>query len=138
LPFTVGLQLFPAVKVEGKVREIAPQADPVTRLRRVRIALNNPPESFRLGTTVTATLDKTQSPTLRVPASAVLAKGRANFVWVVDQPWSTVSLHKVDLAGDPAGARVAGGLAPGARIVTAGIHSLKPGQHVRIEQDQNP
>jgi len=49
-----------------------------------------------------------------------------------------VSLHKVDLAGDPAGASVADGVAPGARIVTAGIHSLKPGQHVRIEQDQKP
>jgi membrane fusion protein, multidrug efflux system len=138
LPFTVGLQLLPAVQVEGKVREIAPQADPATRLRRVRIALNNPPESFRLGTTVTAKLGKAQSPTLRVPASAVLAKDGANFVWVVDQPASTVSLHKVDLAGDPAGPRVAGGLAPGARIVTAGIHSLKQGQQVRIEQDQKP
>jgi membrane fusion protein, multidrug efflux system len=138
LPFTVGLQLLPAVRVVGKVREIAPQADPVTRLRRVRIALNNPPESFRLGTTVTATLDKTQSPTLRVPTSAVLDKDGANFVWVVDQPASTVSLHKVDVAGDSAGDRVAGGLAPGARIVTAGIHSLKQGQHVRIEQDQKP
>ena len=31
LPFTVGLQLLPAVQVEGKVREIAPQADPATR-----------------------------------------------------------------------------------------------------------
>jgi membrane fusion protein, multidrug efflux system len=138
LPFTVGLQLLPAVEVEGKVREIAPQADPATRLRRVRIALNSPPESFRLGTTVTAKLGKEQSPTLRVPASAVLAKDGANFVWVVDQPANTVSLHKVDLAGDPAGARVAGGLAPGVRIVTAGIHSLKQAQQVRIEQDQKP
>ena len=138
LPFTVGLQLLPAVQVEGKVREIAPQADPVTRLRRVRIALNNPPESFRLGATVTAKLSKAQSPTLRVPASAVLAKDGANFVWVVDQPASTVSLHKVELAEDQAGARVTGGLVPGARIVTAGIHSLKQGQHVRIEQDQKP
>src|SRR5205085_6554271 len=31
LAFTVGLQLLPAVEVEGKIREIAPQADPVTR-----------------------------------------------------------------------------------------------------------
>ncbi|MFH0298585.1 efflux RND transporter periplasmic adaptor subunit [Bradyrhizobium sp. 31Argb] len=138
LPFTVGLQLLPAVQVQGKVREIAPQADPVTRLRRVRITLDNPPESFRLGTTVTATLGEAQSPTLRIPASAVVAKDGANFVWVIDQPASTVSLHKVDLAGDPAGARVAGGVAPGARIVIAGIHSLKQGQQVRIEQDQKP
>ena len=138
LPFTVGLQLLPAVQVEGKVREIAPQADPATRLRRVRIALNNPSESFRLGTTITAKLGKRQSPTLRVPASAVLAQDGANFVWVVDQPTSTVLLQKVDLATDQAGARVTSGLAAGARIVTAGIHSLKQGQQVRIEQDQKP
>jgi membrane fusion protein, multidrug efflux system len=138
LPFTVGLQLLPAVQVEGKIREIAPQADPVTRLRRVRIALSNPPDSFRLGATVTAKLGKEQTPILRLPASAVLAKDGANFVWVVDQPASTVSLHKVDLATDQVGARVTGGLAPGAHIVTAGIHSLKQGQQVRIEQDQKP
>jgi membrane fusion protein, multidrug efflux system len=138
LPFTVGLQLLPAVQVEGRIREIAPQADPVTRLRRVRIALNNPPESFRLGATVTAKLGNEQNPILRLPASAVLARDGANFVWVVDHPASTVSLHKVDLATDQAGARVTSGLVPGARIVTAGIHSLKQGQKVRIEQDQKP
>ena len=35
--------------VEGQIREIAPQADPETRTHRVRIALNDPPPSFRLG-----------------------------------------------------------------------------------------
>ena len=138
LPFTVGLQLLPAVQVQGQIREIAPQADSVTRMRRVRIALNDPPESFRLGSTITARLSNGHSSVLRVPASAVLKESAETFVWVIDAPTSTVSLHKVDLAGDPAGARVAGGLAPGARIVTAGIHSLKQGQQVRIEQDQKP
>lgn len=138
LPFTVSLQLLPAIQVEGKIREIAPQADAATRLRRIRVALDDPPESFRLGATVTAKLGNEQKPILRLPVSAVLARDGANFVWVVDQPESTVSLHKVDVATDQAGARITGGLAPGARIVTAGIHSLKQGQHVRIEQDQKP
>jgi RND family efflux transporter MFP subunit len=138
LPFTVGLQLIPAVQVDGKIREISPQADPLTRLRRIRIALNNAPDNFRLGATVTAKLGKEQNLILRLPASAVLAKDGANFVWVVDEPAGTVSQHKVDLAMDQAGARVTGGLVPGARIVTAGIHSLKQGQQVRIKQDQKP
>jgi RND family efflux transporter MFP subunit len=138
LPFTVSLQLVPAVQVEGRIREIAPQADAVTRLRRVRIALDNPPENFRLGATITAKLGKDQYPILRLPASAVLAKDGANFVWVVDQPTSTVSLQKIDGVADQTGIRVTAGLAPGARVVTAGIHSLQPGQHVRIEQDQEP
>ena len=34
--------------------------------------------------------------------------------------------------------RVTGGLTVGERIVTAGIHSLKQGQQVRIEQDATP
>jgi RND family efflux transporter MFP subunit len=138
LPFKVSLQLLPGVQVEGEIREIAPQADPVTRTRRVRIALKNPPPTFRLGATVTAKLNKEQGAILRVPASAVLAKDGTNFVWLIDLPSSSVSLHRVDLATDEGGIRVTGGLAPGARIVTAGIHSLKQGQQVRIEQDSNP
>jgi RND family efflux transporter MFP subunit len=138
LPFTVGLQLLPAVQVKGTVREVAPQADPITRLRRIRIALNDPPDTFRLGTTVTATLGKEQASLLHLPASAILAKDGSNFVWVVDQPASTVSLRRVDLVPDQTGARVIGGLSPSARIVTAGVNSLKPGQRVRIDQDQKP
>jgi RND family efflux transporter MFP subunit len=138
LPLTVTLQLLPAVQVEGRIREIAPQADAVTRLRRVRIALDDPPESFRLGATVTANLGKDRGEVLRLPASAVLAKDGADFVWVVDQSASTVSLQKIAGIAEPGGIRVTGGLAAGTRVVTAGIHSLKPGQHVRIEQDQEP
>ena len=138
MPFTVALQLLPSVQVEGKIREIAPQADSVTRLRRVRIALTNPPEGFRLGSTVTVRPGKGQTPILHVPASAVLAQDGATFVWVVDQPANTVSLHKVDVSEDDAGTRVTGGVSTGARVVTAGIHSLKPGQQVRIEQDDKP
>jgi RND family efflux transporter MFP subunit len=138
LPFTVSLQLVPAVQVQGQIREIAPQADSVTRMRRVRIALDDPPEGFRLGSTITARLSNTYGAVLRVPASAVLNEGAETFVWVIDGPTSTVSLRKVDLSEDQGGIRVTGGLSIGARIVTAGIHSLKLGQQVRIEQDTTP
>ena len=110
LPFSVSLQLLPTVQVEGRIREIAPQADPVTRTYRVRIALRDPPPSFRLGSTVTVKLSGDQSSTLRLPTSAILSKDGETFVWVVDPAANTVSLHKVDAAIDGAGARVSGGL----------------------------
>lgn len=138
LPFTVSLQLLPTVRVEGQIREIAPQADPVTRTHRVRIALNDPPPSFRLGATVTARLSNDQSSILRVPESAVLTKEDQNFVWVVDPTAHTVSLQKIDLSRDEGGIRVTGGLEPGTRIVIAGVHSLKQGQQVRIDQEAAP
>jgi membrane fusion protein, multidrug efflux system len=136
LPFRVSMQVRPTIQVEGRIREIAPEADRTTRMRRVRIALIDPPEIFRLGTTVSARLNDPQGKVLRVPASAVLNKDGDTFVWVVDLPASTVSLRKVALSGDGNSMRVSGGLAAGARIVTAGTHSLKPGQQVRIEQEQ--
>jgi RND family efflux transporter MFP subunit len=125
LEFTVRPELLPAIQIRGQIREIAPQADQLTRMRRVRIALNDPPESFRLGSTITA-------------ASAVFKEGAETFVWVIDAAASTVSLQKVDLSEDERGIRVTGGLAAGAHIVTAGIHSLKQGQQIRIEQDATP
>jgi multidrug efflux pump subunit AcrA (membrane-fusion protein) len=107
-------------------------------MRRVRIALNDPPESFRLGSTITARPSDDHSSVLRVPASAVLKEGGEAFVWVIDAPRSTVSLRKVALAEDEAGIRITGGLTAGERIVTAGIHSLKHGQQIRIEGDATP
>jgi RND family efflux transporter MFP subunit len=138
LSFTVSLQLLPSIQVHGQIREIAPQADPVTRTVRVRVALTDPPPSFRLGSTVTAKLADDQPSVLRVPASAVFAKGEENFVWVVNLPAGTVSLRKVDLTRDDGAFRVTGGLDAGTRVVTAGTHSLKQGQQVRIEQASKP
>jgi len=138
LGFTISPQLLPAVQVQGQIRELAPQADQVTRMRSVRIPLNDPLVSFRLGSTITARLSSGHSSVLRMPASAVLKEGAETFVWVIDDPTSKVSLQKVDLSEDERGIRVTGGLATGTRIATAGIHSLKQGQQVRIEQDATP
>jgi RND family efflux transporter MFP subunit len=138
LPFTVRLQLDPTIHVEGQVREIAPQADAVTRMRRVRITLNNPPEAFRLGATVTATVGSSQNSILRVPTTAILAQDGETFVWIVDPAGSTVSLHKIEIARGEGDIRVTGGLSAGARVVTAGVHSLKQGQQVRLSEDATP
>jgi RND family efflux transporter MFP subunit len=138
LPFAVGLQLLPAVQVQGQIREISPQADQVTRMRRVRITLDNPPESFRFGSTITAKLSNAPDPVLRPPESSILKEGGETFVWVIDASANTVSRRKVDVSEDEGGMRLTGGLTAGARIVTAGIHSLKPGQQVRIQQDATP
>jgi multidrug efflux pump subunit AcrA (membrane-fusion protein) len=68
----------------------------------------------------------------------VLKEGADTFVWVVDDPTSTVSLRKVDLSEDEGGIRVTSGLTAGTRIVTAGIHSLEQGQQVRIQEESTP
>ena len=43
----------PSVVARGRVREVAPQADPVTRTFEVKVGLTDPPAAMRLGATVT-------------------------------------------------------------------------------------
>ncbi|MCP6429087.1 efflux RND transporter periplasmic adaptor subunit, partial [Klebsiella pneumoniae] len=51
------------VILDGKVREIAPMADPVTRTYKVRISLLNPPPEMKLGMTAAVSLsDSTTQP----------------------------------------------------------------------------
>ncbi|MDE3176381.1 MAG: efflux RND transporter periplasmic adaptor subunit [Pseudomonadota bacterium] len=137
--FEVAAQLDPSVRVSGKVREIAPQADAATRTRRVRIALDKPPNAFRLGSTITAWPVNAPHKAVRLPASAILLKDGKPWVWIVDAATAKVALRPVTLAdagADPV--EVTGGLEPAMRVVTAGVHSLVEGQQVRIEQRANP
>ncbi len=70
----VSLADDPSVKVRGHVREVAPKADPVTRTFEVKVSLENPPESMRLGATVngvmqTAGARPSRSRPVRSPAA---------------------------------------------------------------------
>ncbi len=131
--FEVALQLDPSIRASGVVREVSPQADPATRSVRVRITLEKPPESFRLGTTVTAVVTTKAPPGVELPASSLLERDGRTMIWIVDPATSTVSTQDVRVAArDVSTVRIADGLAPGTRVVTAGVNSLTPGQAVRI------
>ncbi|MBI5130228.1 MAG: efflux RND transporter periplasmic adaptor subunit [Rhodopseudomonas palustris] len=133
-PLTVRLQLDPSIQADGKVREIAPQADPVTRTRRVRITLTSPPDLFRLGSTINTLIPGRPQRGYRLPATAILTEGGQSYVWVVDPANAVVSKRKVQVVGGDANfAEVADGITAGARVVRAGVHQLKEGQRVRLE-----
>lgn len=131
--FIVTSEAEPATRVKGQVREIAPQADPATRTRRVKITLVEPPLSFRLGTIVKAVAGADAGVKIALPSSALLERDGKTFVWVVDAATSKVSMREVKVgARDADSFQVAEGLAAGARVVTAGVHSLAPDQLVKI------
>ncbi len=137
-PFDVTLQIDPTQTTTGRVREIGSQADLTTRTRRVRITLDNPPDAFRLGSIVTATLTTTIEPQIQIPASAILERDHRTMVWTVDPATGAAGLREVTVASR-AGSTVwiSGGLVPGAQVVIAGVNSLSSGQIVKIaERDQ--
>lgn len=129
----VALSGDPNVSVSGRVREVAPQADPVTRTFRVRVGLSEPPPSFRLGMAVSGTIRGGETSGIAIPSTALTRSGQDTGVWIVDPKTLTVSMRKLDvLSSDPAGALVQKGLALGDIVVTAGASLLREGQHVRL------
>jgi RND family efflux transporter MFP subunit len=130
---TVALTLDPAIRASGRVREVAPSADPVTGTFRVRIGLTDPPPALRLGSTVTGRMEVAGGAGYAIPASALTRQGATPAVWVVDQASRTVALRAVEvLRHDPARAVISSGLTRGEVIVTAGVQALRPGQQVKL------
>jgi len=139
--FAIELQADPSIKTTGKVREIAPQSDAVTRTRRIKITLDEFTPAFRLGATISATPRALSvgpaavDPLIELPGSALLDRDGKTFVWVVDPAAKTVRTVPVEIAQrDAHGARISGGLETGARVVVAGVHSLAEGQAVKIDE----
>ena len=138
--FNVCMQLDPTVKVSGTVREISPQADAATRMRRVKIALDNPPDTFRLGATVSARIAAGADSFIRLPESALLREGERASVFVVDPQTFAVARREIQIAPDREEGRwiVRAGLNEGERVVTAGVHRLTQGQVVKIYGSDAP
>ncbi len=129
----VSLTDDPAVTTIGRVREVSPQADPVTRTFEVKVGLTDPPAAMRLGATVIGSVQLDTSPTIEIPATALTEFERRPAVWVVDPSNLTVSLRNVDvLRHNPATVAISNGLDTGEIVVTAGAQALHPGQKTRL------
>lgn len=134
---TVELADDRTIRAQGRVREVAPEADPVTRTFEVKIGLIDPPADMRLGATVIGRMETEASEVLEIPASALFRHEGRPAVWVVDRQSSTVALRPVEVARfDSASVALASGVEPGELVVTAGVQALHPGQKVRLAGDR--
>ncbi len=130
---TVVLADDTSIVARGRVREVAPQADPVTRTFLVKVGLTDPPAAMRLGATVTGRIEQQSLASFEIPATALTEFNRQPAVWVVDPASNAVSLRNIEVQSfGPAIVAVSGGLTAGDIIVTAGVQALHPGQTVRL------
>jgi preprotein translocase subunit SecF len=70
----VALTDDPSVTAKGRVRQVDPQADPVTRTFKVRVAVHDPPSTVRLGATVTGRMEIDHGHGISLAASAAVVK----------------------------------------------------------------
>ena len=90
----------PRVSVEGRIREIAGQADPASRTYAVRIAVERPPQAMRLGMTATValTIEEKAAPMV-VPLTALTESDGGTVAFVVDAVNKVVRKTTVDVGG---------------------------------------
>ena len=89
---------------------------------------------LRLGQTATVLIDAPAVVGLfKLPLPAVFEQAGQSHAWVVDPAKSTVRAQPVAVVGAEGNLVLVGaGLADGLRVVTAGVHTLTPGQAVRL------
>ncbi len=100
----------------GKIREIVPVADPVSRTVKVKITLPDTPGLYS-GIFGRASFQMDDSPSVSVPVSALVRRGQLTGVFVVDL--ERVARYRLIRTGRTSGARVEilSGLNPGESVV---------------------
>jgi RND family efflux transporter MFP subunit len=123
----------PAIRTLGRVREVSPQADPITRTHTVKITLQDAPPDMHLGATVIGRIMFTAQPAIELPGTALTAFQGKPAVWIYDPKSGTVNLRSVGIMRYGAGTVIiSDGVEDNELVVTAGVHTLRPGQKVRL------
>jgi RND family efflux transporter MFP subunit len=129
----VWLADHPEIKADGKVREISPQADPVTRNYQVKVELTDPPAGMFLGATILGRLKLKADSVIEIPSSSLTMIEDKPAVWVVDAKDQRVHRRQITIARHaPDSVIVTDGLEAGERVVTAGVQELHEGQPVKL------
>jgi len=122
-------------KVPVRLRQLSGAADPQTRTFEARYVLEGAAANAPLGATVTVHLSGgLGTGTLQVPVASVLDQGKRPGVWVLNPSTSTVSFQPVQVRqlGEEL-ATISGNLHAGQQVVALGVHLLRDGQRVRVE-----
>jgi multidrug efflux system membrane fusion protein len=130
----------PERKYLGKVREVSPVADPVTRTYAVRIAMVEADGEVNLGMTANVYLGGIrQADTVELPATALFQQGEKTVVWRLDSDTGQVSAVPVEVARYfEDSVAVTSGLTDGDLVVRAGVHKLFEGEQVRVLDTRKP
>ncbi len=117
---------------KGKVREVAPAADTITRTFQVRIAIVDADQHIKLGMTAGVRFYDLEQDAYLLPLPAVTQREGRTLIWIFDPQTSQVQPREVQTgAFREDGVLVTQGLQPGEQIIIAGVQALVPGQVVR-------
>ena len=131
----VTLWATPGKTYQGRIREISPSADNVTRTYTVKVTVLDPDAAVQLGMTANVFLKRTGTVHIqvaRLPLTALFQSGNQPAVWVIDPKTHQVALKPVQIGRYTQDyVTIVSGLNEGDLVVRAGVHKLNPGETVR-------
>jgi RND family efflux transporter MFP subunit len=133
----ISLWADPSKMYRGRVREVSPSADPVTRTYTVKSSVLDADAAMKMGMTANVYLRRDKNAVAAVlPATALFQDNGHAAVWVVDKASNQVKLVPVEV-GQYVEDKVAvlSGLNPGDLVVRAGVHKLFAGEKVRVNEE---
>ena len=133
----VSLWATPGKTYSGRIREVSPSADAVTRTYTVKVTVVNPDAAVQLGMTASVSLKgNARGAVARLPLTALFQAGTEPAVWLIDPNTRQVSLKPVQVGRYTQDyVTVLSGLNDGDVVVRAGVHKLNQGEKVRILAD---
>lgn len=140
---TVTMPALPGHTFTARVRELSPAADPQSRTYRVKLTLEQPGATVRLGMTANVMFASGNAAPaahlFTLPATALFHDRTAPAVWVVRAADDVLELRRVQVTRyDENTISVANGLTDGERVVVQGVHTVTAGQKVRVMAPLHP
>ncbi|MBP8080631.1 MAG: efflux RND transporter periplasmic adaptor subunit [Arenimonas sp.] len=136
----VELWVEPGKRFPGKVRELSPSADSLTRTFAARVSFNTGGGAADLGQSARVYALASGSSGMSLPLSALTQRQGRPAVWVVEPRSATVHLTPVTVGpfGED-GVPVLSGIGPEDWVVAAGAHLLIEGERIApIDRDNRP
>ena len=134
----VRLLAVPDLVLRGRLRELAPSADPATRTFAARVTILDAPSAVALGMTASVISPGARAKFI-LPLGALTQLDGQPVVWLVDPQTSQVQPRAVEVAEyREDGVALSAGVQAGERVVVAGAHKLRAGEHVRLPAGTAP
>jgi RND family efflux transporter MFP subunit len=123
------------MKIPVRLRQLSGAADAQTRTFEARYVLEGAAANAPLGATITVHLSSDAgTDMLQVPVASVIDQGKGPGIWLLNPSTSTVSFQPIEVrqVGEEL-ATISGDVHPGQQVVALGVHLLRDGERVRVE-----
>ncbi|MCG8443882.1 MAG: efflux RND transporter periplasmic adaptor subunit [Caulobacterales bacterium] len=140
-PIEVYAAAFPDETFSGEVAHLDSRVDPGTRSAAVRAEIANEDGRLRPGMLMLVDVRRERRRSVAIPALALVRRGEEAYVYVAAEREDRVAAERRSVIPglrDGPFVEIREGLEPGERVVSEGVHRVRPNAPLRVVDDDAP